>query len=678
LQSVLDELRNQSLSPRHLRDWIAIDFKDGSDTFFARITPNSASATPAAIASAIEKEFHHIDKIRSAVLTGLRWFLVEHNIAVEISVCDHWPTQQGNASSSLNVGPRLTRIAQQSATAAEALLKFRENQWLPEISADKAATLVQKTEPPPREIRWKSDDEIIPLFNPNIASIDCKNIENVDLAKGASSTEFLDWLAPTRNSPAQHVINKFGEAVGLHRFSLEITTGIAGFEFTDKLDSFPLHPRSKRLARLIEKSGEDQALAELINQFKSLDEARTRALALIEHIMAAHNFDLDEDDQHFGKTHRQFQFPTGRALTAKLHKFSPDQVVFEWISRNTPFHPLPTLNDIEALPANEHLTRANRRHLPFRDPKTLPHFPTLADYPRADLDKTATEIIDRVKTKFLRVKPNTRVIEYEDNLQFWSRPLYYTRPRDAWVDESFWIQLATKYWNDQRHPLAGIILVLNGDPSPLPQLLEPIKTADEYNSEFTWDEVWWLGIDQVSCPIDEYDTYPSFSKSMGPLPPQLGRFSASRIRAQLLKQSVSSAITYAVDLDRTSLLEWLSPPELDTLREACREWSRSRDHLELINHDWINLAATMGWNEIPENLAQNPEFIPAQLNWQLQMGDLYFVAGELALILSQFKNSDLALRFAAQTLTRKTAKDLTLDKFQAAIAWLRCSAAARE
>jgi hypothetical protein len=263
------------------------------------------------------------------------------------------------------------------------------------------------------------------------------------------------------------------------------------------------------------------------------------------------------------------------------------------------------------------------------------------------------------------------VIEYEDNLLFWARPLYYTRPRDAWVDESYWKQLAEKYWNESRHPLAGVILVLNGDGSPIPQLLEPIKTSEVYHPEVTWDEVWWLPVDQSPCPIDDHDEYPQFSKSMGPLPPQLGRFWAGRVRRDLGKGDADAAVNSATNLDRSSLIEWLSSDELATLREACRAWSISADHVALANYDCLNLAAMMNWNEIAQNVEQNSEFIPAQLNWLAELGDTYSFTGELALILSQFGASPLGLRFAAFTLSRETKKEITLNQFQAAIAWLR-------
>ena len=138
VEEILGLLQRMDLPGRRYRHWVGIEFEDGYDCFFIRVRRGDAKEPNEIIAEKIASEFHHINAIRSAVLIGLRWFALEHDIAIEQNLTGVWPIQTsgGASSSSVQVGPRLTRIAQESSTAAEAFLKFRHNQWLPELTIE--------------------------------------------------------------------------------------------------------------------------------------------------------------------------------------------------------------------------------------------------------------------------------------------------------------------------------------------------------------------------------------------------------------------------------------------------------------------------------------------------------------------------------------------------------------
>jgi hypothetical protein len=214
-----------------LENFLAAEFEDGCDALYIGIK-ESPEPTDIQISNALI-EFDRIANVRRQVIIGVRHLAYEHGIALERSNSGVWMYQQGIATSSIQVGAALTRLAS-DYTAEKALIRLLDNSWLPKVSADQAATLVSHTSPPVSEAVWKEQKELEPLFGSNILSLDC-SAEAEETSEAKNSEELLSQLAPYLNSPGQIVLNEVVKRVGSKRFSFDISSKqrAADITFTD-------------------------------------------------------------------------------------------------------------------------------------------------------------------------------------------------------------------------------------------------------------------------------------------------------------------------------------------------------------------------------------------------------------------------------------------------------------
>lgn len=645
----------QNRSWRKLRGRVAVDFEDGCDSLFFRLTGTTDS--PALLAVAAAREFEQVNHARRQVILAVRHLAAETGIALEMSSSGVWPTQWGAATSTLQVGPNLTRLAMQFSHV-DLLLRLLENQWLPRIDSTRAAILIEHKAPPANEAKWKREDEAESFFGPGILSIDCSVVDDPEF-QPTSSEELVAQLAPHRNSPGQLVLNKVVERVGRNRFSFDLLgKGKADISFSDKLDDFQIIPQGKRMGRLVETLGVPGAVDKLVQEFQALDKARSTALALVQRAMAEHGFVLDEDGWYFGKTHREFQFPSGRSLTLKVRNKPPHQIIHDWLKQHRPFEPIPDSSHLAQQSSEEHVL-AERKTLPLRPlANESKRLPDLGAFDIARIDQCADATISEFKRTVETLPVYGRVFDQHHPLWFWTQPLWYSRGTDNWADENWWLELASKHWELGQVQIAALVMMVNGRQEPRAEILRVLNEHEAWDSEALEDTLLWYLVDDLPWPIDKYEGYPVFPRVLGSPPPPLARCAAMHCRERL--KSASSSATdqnkreilmrtfeEAAKLDLVSAREWLSDEELAALHRACVEWAAQDDLTSLRQDSPLTVAAHFGWPDLVRTLEANPLFIAAQFEYDL----ISFDPGMLSLKLSRIRPCELGARFAAYAMS---------------------------
>jgi len=704
---VADALRQLLATGREAilcQPFLAIEFADGFDALFVPIIPNEQASRADGIAS-VTAEFDRLDSRRCLVLNGLRRHAVASGVSVKEKATGHWDIQFDGGTSGIHVGPVITRLVAQH-DAAGALVKVVENNWLPKLTAEQATQLIQTTAPVPGPVSWKSDEQVVGLFGPGAMALDCKALDGAgELPREPQA--LLETLAPKRNAPGQLVLNRLVDRLGRWRFSIQLMgRGGAQLEFTDKLDHCRVHPRSKKLAREIEREGIEVTVDRLAAEFTRLDKARQRALGLLATLMIRHGFFADEegDSVWFGKTHRLAKFDHGRSLTLALSRQSPEHVVHSWLTKNELLPAIPSEAELKGAIVTG-IVEPPKRWLPGEPPVAWDRLPKLAEFDHEALDHCASECITAALHQAQAEPGASRIGDLHDLLSLWAKPFWY-RPGDGWASEQFWWEFAEKAWLGARRQLAAVLLVRAGHaPADLDEV-GLFRQLECWSSEAFEDEFVWQFVDRLPWVIDEGD-YPKCPNRFRPRPPQIVRRAVRAFREAFAEYNradtncdrwswLSRALTSVADVDRESAKVWLRSAELDELEAHLQKWASEAD---FVGNDWdaaFVVAAEFGWQWLPEVLSNNPLFIPAQF----YMENVYSAPGEVALKLSWVAPSALAGRFAAYALREQSPETLeqrarsiaggsecydsgrdivrnwlTVDRFAAAIAWQRCRTA---
>ena len=430
-------------------------------------------------------------------------------------------------------------------------------------------------------------------------------------------------------------------------------------------------------------------------------------LALVQTLMAKEGFYFDEAGWYFGRTEREAQFPTGRALTLRLRKHSPHEVVHAWLVKQRLFEPAPSLDALKHLGAGERLS-PRQRSLPAPGIlKKSECLPTLDSFDVNETDRLAKEIIAETKQLMETLPLHGRLFDDRDPLGYWAEPKFYRRGKEAWASEQWWLKLAEKNWEQGKSAAAALVLMANGRDEPKAELLREMAEQESWDSEALDERLIWPLLAELPWPIDDYDAYPKFPAGLGSPPPQLARGPAMQCREALAEatravddwtrgQEQILALEHAARLDSISAAEWMTEDELGQLRAAAMRWAGEPfDFMALRNESPLMVAARFGWPEVVNELKNNRAYIAAHFEFE----DTFFDPGGTALLLSLGTPNDLAARFAALAINRdfsaniaqranrlsgtmdekirKTMREILeqqwkLGRFAAAIAWTRC------
>ena len=684
--------------------FLIIEFTDGFDALFVQIVADRAKGS-LNNESAILEEFERIDSRRRTVLFGLRRHAAKNDVSLRENATGRWDIQNGCATSEIHLGPLLTRSVANFGPD-ETLMKLVEASWLPRLTPSEAAKLLEPFQTEPTPLPWKNGRDVSPLIGPEFLALDCGVLGRGDDSP-ADPDALLNAIASTRHALGQQLLNRLVDRLGRWRFSIELLgKGEAQIGFTDEFDSYWLHPRSKKLARLIASEGLETCLDRLASEFLALDQARGRTLNLVRSVVARSGCRMvvEENCWWFGKTHRVAKFELGRTLTLALSKSTPECIVHSWLRNAGLTSEIPSEETLKSWGVGD-FGIPQVCWLPSIPPEEWDCLPQPAELDLTYLDLLARDCLDGALRE-AEVEPGaSRIGGTVDLLSLWSKPFWY-RPGDLWAGEEFWNKFARKAWQQSKRDLAVVILAKMGEMPADFDLEQRLNDSDCWSSEAYEDEWVWQFVDQLPWPIDEWE-YPKFPSSVRPRPSQIIRRAVRAYReAMTLVSSVASesdrwhalesALAEIAKVDRLSVGVWLRSEEMHELERQLRLWAQSS---EFGGHDWdaaFEVAAEFGWAWLPTLLAENPLFIPAQFAFQ----ESFSRPGEVALKLSWVSPGTLAARFAAQALKgltpelmetrarsiagsadffpsgRKIVSDWqTVDRFAAAIAWQRCRSA---
>ena len=432
-------------------------------------------------------------------------------------------------------------------------------------------------------------------------------------------------------------------------------------------------------------------------------------MALLETVMGEQGFALDDLGWYFGHKYRDFTFPTGRKLTVSLKLNTPQGVVFQWLKLHKPFEPLPDINTLSSF-SLEKYKRANRKVLSVkRKTSSSNSLPRLSDINLELLNEKCEEIISKTKLA-VESQPGVRLFGSPGGytpLWFWSNRLWYQSGIDTWTNEEWWLQIASRRWEQDKNQIAAVALLKNGRMEPKKELLQRMREFEVWESEAFEDLLLWVLENEVPWPFDTHDDLPVFSMTLGDIPPPIARKNVMLLRESMHKFRNSAdgrekqnylmrAFDCAAELNAKSASVWMKPEEITELHESCIDWaSEENDSLSLMSGSPLLTAANFAWPEILEKLSVNRAFLEAHLDSDLA----FYSIGSLALRLSSIKPCELAVRFVDRamngefeaTLEKVVARvsgttDLTIrdslrigfkhsrkmDEFAAAIAWTRC------
>jgi hypothetical protein len=276
--TLAERLQNVGFTVVRLPCAISIEFEDGCDAWLVAQDKQGCASVEKAW-----EEFQRINAVRRQALIGLRHHAVAQKVALDRSPDGEWATQLPVGTSSVNVGPPLTRLAVKH-DAAEALHAFSKNQWGLKITKKLAGKFVRFDAPPAVEQPWRSEDESGTLFGPGLAMIDCTALQDDDTLK-LPPDEVARKVLPYRDTPGQKLLEQLNVRIGRNRLGFDILhPGTADFRFSDGMDDLRVVPQGEQVARLIAEAGVEAAVERLFSEFEHLDRERGVALKLVKHL----------------------------------------------------------------------------------------------------------------------------------------------------------------------------------------------------------------------------------------------------------------------------------------------------------------------------------------------------------------------------------------------------------
>jgi hypothetical protein len=134
------------------------------------------------------------------------------------------------------------------------------------------------------------------------------------------------------------------------------------------------------------------------------------------------------------------------------------------------------------------------------DEEPIVELPSLDSYSLADLDEAARLTIETYKDWVRRSWAKSGGFFATEYL--WDEPLWYRRPHDAWIDESWWIQDAEEACRAVEWPILALeVLLANGRDEYRPQALAIIE---EWQTKYHGcDDEGWLDLLAFFYPDNE-------------------------------------------------------------------------------------------------------------------------------------------------------------------------------
>lgn len=642
---------------REIGEGIVLEFTDGCDMLLIddREIKRTAQPTPSAAAKTLVAKFQKLDERRSAVLRGLQGYSRENQYTVTPSQTGQWVLKSAGSQTYMEVGLALTKSVEKHSPPIALLHLLR---WSCFAKPSRANLK-----------RWVAPDEVY----------EAKTTMGHELATPAASAqsqfcaqfeEALEQAAAEerRRHPEYELLDRLRERLGEDR----VTAGccmpkqVFEIEFTDREGSFAFHSSWNQVRKMLAKHGDmDRVVDHLVDKFTRLDQARGQVLHALDSILATRGCAKDRYGFHrngwmYGTTHQQYAFDPGTPLTRKLARHKPVEVILAWCEAQK-VAPTVTREEIEAAFERPTVVIPTRMlpPVPFNDG---PQIPPLDSWDFAFLDALARTWIETFRNEAAKPEEKQKLFPLPV-LSYWDDRDWYTRDRDTWVDDRWWIDQARVAWDqgekkDKPYIVAqqaAFVLLAYGIDLPRERVLEYYRDS-EYHPEAIDDGLSWVLEGELPWSMLDDDEDASYPPQLGKLPPRLARNIAMTTR-EAIRSIESGSDDYDLDtllkicakLDRPSAEEWLTQREIKWLHTACMKWASGTDDLtQFWENTPLQIAIHFAWPEVADRLTENPSVATSLLGNR----ELCIDPSGMVLSLSRLKPDHFAARWAAYLLAR--------------------------
>ncbi len=590
--------RADGLAGRQVGDFWVMEFADGCHALFVPL----GQGEPEPVAA----EFAELDQRRSRVLGALESLLAREGVALKRCGSGHWLWQAGALQGGLKVGSELTGRLQRGSDV-EALVDLLRHSGLVPPEPEEVNRLLESPQPF-REVAWQDEPE--PLLGSGVLSLDCRVLDDTNW-RPASSEEVLQGLFPDRDSPAQQMVAQVIEQLGRHRFSIDVESpGVAQLDFDDRLDSYRLNPRGRRLREL---AGKPRDVEHLVEQFQLLNRARQEALELFQQALGQQGLYLDArcDPWWVGSDHHQFSFAVGEALTRALGQHTPREVVQRWLDDN-------------GLAWGAGLV----------EKRSLPPGPILFPELDAEWGALSTGLIEAAYGQVLQ-GPEEPLYGQRSPSWLWLEPEWRPVLQQFWpqLDEPGWRNLARRAWQQQDESAAQLLL-LAGENEPRETLLAALE-AEGWTEAYSRETLWMLA-EHLDIPLE--DDPPVEGPGLWLPPPPLARSAAMAVRSALALGG-EAVVAAAAAVPARVLQDWLRAEELEALHRHLASLSDYGCLWEL-----LRVVGNFGWTDLAQQWSEDAGFLSALL------ADQAGSYGQCALRLRYAGLSDLSKQVATLSL----------------------------
>lgn len=690
----LDEL---GISYREVEGACVLEYRDGVASELVEFEEEERSGQEVA------REFHAFDERRWRLTNAIRYLLAERKLYLDRSAGHNWSYGDLGFSSEFNVYESLNRSLEKCAGDIEAFEDWMGKTWIKLESAEKKKihNWFKKEVPPENEIAYDED---------KFENYGSKFIESALACARDDITAFLDSLgegekytaemaeefAKTRgNDLGSRVIRRLASKLSGIEVSHDLLKpGKVSFDFKDGEDTYDLVVRGKKLSKKVEEQGLEAAAKELEQDYRELSCRRQQFLNALGKLMATRGFTMEsggfpQTEWNFGRKIREFSVPVGSLLTNRLRKKQVSVLLLEIFTE----HHLekPGEEELEAaLQAGRGLIEV--KHLPpyiieFDDEKSLS---------LEEIDGIAWEWVKKIKAQ---IDSGKRSDDLDVGLWTWREKRWYTRPKDAWVDEKYWLDLAVKQWEEMPWESPAEILAVNGDFRSVSKFQEWLDDAEDYESKgYIWhdgeEDIVMLLRDHLSFADDalEWNSYP---KVFGEPPFEVVDKWIQKIRQGLKPNpkpgyKLEDLMDEISKLRRQEIERFFNEGEIAKIRQACSNKLLVLDaESPYIDDEVLQVAAEMGWRDLGEKLLDQAWF--SRVFYEPETG--LISAGEtlqwLSLICPGFevaKHCGRILQMAPENavdrlrmkkfcnvdLTEIPSSWIKQAQAEIAIAWLRC------
>ena len=588
---------------------LGVEFADGNDAFWLLDDPVVTTADPNGDADELVALYDRLDRLRGEVIRVLRHHLAARDTLVRRSRTGLWHYSKG-VSSSLDVGRRLTRMAEEAGDDADVrgvLDAWMQHQWIGKTPSPKRVERFLKEPLPPANERGFDDEDGDGNENGAQRSTIAHAVLMMGLCRLADAA--TETATPADLARAAEPRGRVGQMLLALHARLPDRKAVADFAtpgrltvtFADDIDDLPIRAKDRRLARRIKERGPEAVADKIADEFLKIDSLRRRMLAALYDVAHDRGMALARSGGMallgvrptwwLGRDAREIGFNPQRLLTAVARRYGddPPRAVRRWLRHAPAEFASAVAERIVDLPEDATPVAPPERDLPPppAESSTLAvELPALTAETVASADAAAS----------LRIKA------------FWRRPelhKYFDRdyydPPDAWATLDDWATAADR---SDRWMTADAVLIYRaaGDARADnigPPILDRFDPGDG-NSDTEAEVAWIYRASDVSR-AREWFAEPEFEETPH-----------ARVRA---KHGDPVALRHEQFADRHEEFDADDLPGDASmpLRDRLRQWAAT-------THRWsgpddANLvpAIAHGWTDVAKAMETNPHLLPGLL-----------------------------------------------------------------